>query len=309
LLSTEENIYYNATGTTYNEVNIMNSEGNIQKTYKEWRYSLGATWPNTPGTIKREVWENGVLISKTSSNPNSNSDVIVSPEYGEEYSAKTEQTTEGTSLKHSTLEQFFNNLRNSGSLGGYLIGVGNSNNDVSAGFTFDQFGGVRVNTANNQPFFVQGNLSTVGNSYTNGNQTITGNLNVSGTKNFRIDHPDDPENKYLVHAAIESDQVLNQYSGNVVTNSEGMAIVTLPDYVEKINKNFRYQLTVIGDFAQAIILKKIANNQFTIRTDKPNIEVSWEITAERNDKYLREHPFNAVQEKETENKGKLLYKK
>ncbi|HPI18986.1 MAG TPA: hypothetical protein PKY56_01315 [Candidatus Kapabacteria bacterium] len=309
LLSTEENIYYNATGTTYNEVSIMNSEGNIQKIYKEWQYSIGATWPNTPGTINREVWENGALISKTSSNPNSNSNVIVSPEYGEEYSAKTEQNTEGTSLKHSTLNQFYNQLRNSGSLGGYKIGVGSDNSDVSAGFTFDQFGAVHVNPTNNNPFFVQGNLSTVGNSYTNGNQTITGNLNVSGTKNFMIEHPDDPENKYLFHAAIESDQVLNQYSGNVVTNSEGMAIVKLPDYVEKINKNFRYQLTVIGDFAQAIILKKIANSQFTIKTDKPNIEVSWLIIGERNDIYMQENPFVPVREKETENKVKLLYKK
>jgi hypothetical protein len=43
--------------------------------------------------------------------------------------------------------------------------------------------------------------------YFKGNARITlnldvgGNLNVTGTKNFRIDDPLDPANKYLVHAA------------------------------------------------------------------------------------------------------------
>jgi hypothetical protein len=48
-----------------------------------------------------------------------------------------------------------------------------------------------------------------------GDVEILGALNVTGTKNFKIDHPLDPENKYLYHAAIESSEVLNIYSGNV----------------------------------------------------------------------------------------------
>src|SRR5207244_887193 len=35
-----------------------------------------------------------------------------------------------------------------------------------------------------------------------GDVQITGNFEASGTKNFKIDHPLDPENKYLNHAAI-----------------------------------------------------------------------------------------------------------
>ena len=45
---------------------------------------------------------------------------------------------------------------------------------------------------------------------------------------------------------------------------------------------FRCQLTVIGGrFAQAVISKKIANNQFTIHTNATNVQVSWQITAVR----------------------------
>ena len=41
----------------------------------------------------------------------------------------------------------------------------------------------------------------------------------------------------------------------------------LPAYFTALNRDFRYQLTVIGKMAQAIIDQKIANNQFRIRTE------------------------------------------
>jgi len=47
-----------------------------------------------------------------------------------------------------------------------------------------------------------------------GDVAITGSLSVSGTKHFRIDDPLDPANKYLYHAALESSEVLDLYSGN-----------------------------------------------------------------------------------------------
>ncbi len=147
------------------------------------------------------------------------------------------------------------------------------------------------------PASIDGNLTVNGNQVVNGNSNINGDQTVSGTKSFRIDHPDDPENKYLLHSCIESDEVLNQYSGNTTTNENGIAVVNLPDYIQKINIDFRYQLTVIGDFAQAIISKEISNNQFEIKTDKPNIKVSWLITAKRNDEYMKQHPFEPVRSK------------
>ncbi len=131
-----------------------------------------------------------------------------------------------------------------------------------------------------------------------GDHYVTGMLNVTGTKLFRIDHPADTS-KYLQHAAIESNEVLNQYSGNVITDAGGLATVTLPDYFHLVNIDFRYQLTVMGaSFAHAIIFSEIdANNQFVIKTDEPNTKVSWQVTAKRNDQYLINNPFSDVVDK------------
>ena len=145
---------------------------------------------------------------------------------------------------------------------------------------------------------VDANYVTVANSIYGKNADLIGNLNVQGTKNFRITHPTD-STKYLVHAAIESNEVLNIYSGNVVSDSQGFATVVLPAYFNEINTDFRYVLTVVGKtFANAIIYQEVSiNNQFVIKTSEPNIKVSWQITAKRNDVYLRNHPFIDVIDK------------
>jgi hypothetical protein len=83
--------------------------------------------------------------------------------------------------------------------------------------------------------------------------------------------------------------MMNVYNGNTTTDANGEAIVNLPSYFEAENIDFKYQLTCIGQFAQAIVLKKVANNQFTIETDKPNVEVSWQVTGVRNDLYAQKH--------------------
>lgn len=152
-----------------------------------------------------------------------------------------------------------------------------------------------------------GDVSISDDLWVAGNSYFTGDLSVTGEKNFRIDDPKDPYNKYLYHASIESDEVLNQYSGNVTTDASGTAVVTLPDYVQMININFRYQLTVIGEFAQAIISKEFSNNSFEIKTDKPNVKVSWQITAQRNDDVMKAKPFVPVRDKEPSKRGKLLF--
>jgi hypothetical protein len=133
---------------------------------------------------------------------------------------------------------------------------------------------------------------------------VDGDFTVIGVKAFTMDHPLDPENKILMHAAVESNEVINSYSGNITTDASGKATVNLPDYFGAINKDFRYQLTVVGTFAQAIISKEIINNQFEIATSIPNIKVSWEVKGVRNDARMKKFPFVAQQEKSTLQKGK-----
>ena len=140
---------------------------------------------------------------------------------------------------------------------------------------------------------------------------FSGNVNIAGTLSktagtFKIDHPLDPENKYLFHSFVESPDMMNIYNGNITTDTEGRANVTLPEYFSALNADFRYQLTVIGTFAQAIISNEIESNQFEIMTDKPNVKVSWQVTGIRHDAYAKKNRIQVEVEKEPENKGKYL---
>lgn len=138
-----------------------------------------------------------------------------------------------------------------------------------------------------------------------GNVHVDGNLSKS-SGSFKIDHPLDPENKYLYHSFVESPDMMNIYNGNATTDKNGNALVELPDYFEALNMDFRYQLTVIGQFAQAIVGKKIKGNSFKIKTDKPNVEVSWQVTGVRNDAFARKNRIKVEEEKETYNIGTYL---
>lgn len=135
-----------------------------------------------------------------------------------------------------------------------------------------------------------------------------GDLGATGVKTFRIDHPQDPTNKYLQHFSIESDEVLNVYRGNASFDENGEAIVTLENYVELVSTNFTYQLTMINGFAPVYIKEKVNNGQFIIGGGAPGLEVSWQLTGERNDPYLQQHPEkrNVVVEKREGEKGTYL---
>ncbi len=138
-----------------------------------------------------------------------------------------------------------------------------------------------------------------------------GRFAALGTKSFQMDHPLRPETHYLNHFCTEAPEPLNAYSGNVVTDAQGYATVRLPDYFETINRDFRYQLTVIDgageEFVQVRVVRKIQNNQFVIRTSKPHVEVSWRVEAIRNDRWVQEYGYQTEQEKPKEHQGKYLH--
>jgi hypothetical protein len=145
-----------------------------------------------------------------------------------------------------------------------------------------------------------------------GNVAIEGSLFVNGPVfksggTFRIDHPLDPANKFLSHSFVESPDMKNIYDGNVTTDATGRAIVNLPDYFEALNRDHRYQLTVLGQFAQAIVSRKIAGNSFEIQTDKPGVEVSWQVTGIRQDAYAQAHPIVVEEPKPAEQQGLYLF--
>lgn len=140
----------------------------------------------------------------------------------------------------------------------------------------------------------------------NGNVDVDGNLSKAGGS-FKIDDPIDPANKYLYHSFVESPDMKNIYDGNVVTNANGEAIVTLPKWFETLNRDFRYQLTAIGQFAQAIVASEITNHQFVIKTDKPNVKVSWQVTGIRQDPWANAHRIPVEEPKAGKERGAYLH--
>ena len=139
-----------------------------------------------------------------------------------------------------------------------------------------------------------------------GNVSVTGTLS-KGAGSFKIDHPLDPENKYLYHSFVESPDMKNIYDGNIVTNDNGEAVVEMPEYFEALNSDFRYQLTVLGTFAQAIVAEKIKGNRFVIKTNAPNVEVSWQVTGIRQDAFAKKNRIKVEVDKDDRERGFYLH--
>jgi len=149
----------------------------------------------------------------------------------------------------------------------------------------------------------QNGFAVSGFSPNNWSGYFQGSVNVVGTLYkssgaFRIDHPLDPAHKYLQHSFVESPDMKNVYDGVVRTNGKGFATVELPDWFHALNRDFRYQLTVMGrSFAQAIVWKELADNQFTIKTNQPSVRLSWQVTGIRKDPYANAHRIQTVMPK------------
>ena len=152
-----------------------------------------------------------------------------------------------------------------------------------------------------------------------------GRSGASGTKSLCIDHPDDPANKYLLHYATESPEVMNFYSGKVVLDAKGQAVVTLPSYFSRMNKDPRYLLTPVGapmpllhvaeeidETALAAGAKALPSEaasvcSFRIAGGEPGKKVSWRVEALRNDKWVQQNGAPAEVTKQGVEKGTYQY--
>jgi hypothetical protein len=183
--------------------------------------------------------------------------------------------------------------------GGGVLGVSVLGNGVE-GFTFASFrnnpdvAAVRGQSANGFAGLFVGRVR------------VTGFLQKAGG-GFTVDHPTDPKNKTLSHSFVESPEMLNVYSGTVTTNRAGVARVRLPAYFEALNRNFRYQLTVIGKFAHAMVFKEIKNNEFVIRTDPGRVKVCWQVTGVRKDAWAEANRIPVEETKPKAERGRYLH--
>jgi hypothetical protein len=143
--------------------------------------------------------------------------------------------------------------------------------------------------------------------YFDGNVQVNGTLTKAGGS-FKIDHPLDPANKYLSHSFVESPDMLNIYNGNVTLDSAGTAVVTLPDWFEALNQDFRYQLTPIGAPGPNLyIAQEIQGNHFTIAGGAPGMAVSWLVTGIRHDAWANAHRIPVEEDKPANERGTYLH--
>jgi hypothetical protein len=152
-----------------------------------------------------------------------------------------------------------------------------------------------------------------------GNVSITSSAGGAGTLNvlgfitkagggFKIDDPLDPENKYLYHSFVESPDMMNIYNGIIELDALGEAIVQLPAYFEALNKDFRYQLTSIGQSQPNLyVADEIQNLQFRIAGGKPHAKASWQVTGVRQDPVANANRYISEVAKEPEAKGYYLH--
>jgi hypothetical protein len=101
--------------------------------------------------------------------------------------------------------------------------------------------------------------------------------------------------------------MMDIYNGNVITDGSGRAIITLPEWFEALNRDFRYELTAIGRPAKAWVAAEVVNNSFVIQTDEPGVKVSWQITGIRHDAWANAHRIPLEEEKTEQEKGHYLH--
>jgi trimeric autotransporter adhesin len=191
-----------------------------------------------------------------------------------------------------------------GGAGVLATGGGDS---VLGGDGIDAYGGTGSYLGGNGIFAEWG--SPGGGNYAGeffGDVEIEGGLSKS-SGSFKIDHPLDPANKYLYHSFVESPDMKNIYDGTVVTDGSGTAIVTMPAWFEALNTDFRYQLTVIGQFAQAIVASEINNGSFVIKTSKSGVKVSWQVTGIRQDAWANAHRIQVEVDKAQRDQGHYIH--
>lgn len=179
-------------------------------------------------------------------------------------------------------------------------------NSSSTGTTVGVYGRV---ASNNQNAIAVYGVAANANAYAG---YFYGDVRVAGTlykdaNLFSIDHPLDPANKFLQHSVVESPDMMNIYNGNVITDETGTAWVELPEYFDALNMDFRYQLTVIGEFAQAIVGDEIQNRRFSIRTDRPLVKVSWQVTGIRKDPWAMQHRVQVEVDKLGSERGRYVH--
>lgn len=117
-----------------------------------------------------------------------------------------------------------------------------------------------------------------------------GNLSVQGSKNFMIDHPLEPEHKYLIHSCLEGPEIAVFYRGEAQLE-QGEATITLPDYFEALTRKEKRTVMLTpkleGEAPVSMLAASVVKEgKFVVRRiDDKNLSQKfyWEVKAVRAD--------------------------
>lgn len=157
----------------------------------------------------------------------------------------------------------------------------------------------------NDQAFVQLSLDTVAGGTTTFLLDKTGTTVTNGIKAFKIDHPVDPDNKWLVHAAVESDHNATCYEGSVTLDDTGAAVVQLPAWFSALNGPNSIQLTAHGVAMPGLHVAQDvdAANTFAIAGGVAGQRVDWFIQSRRRDPWARDNQMVVEPDKKDSERG------
>jgi hypothetical protein len=142
-----------------------------------------------------------------------------------------------------------------------------------------------------------------------GDMRVTGTVNPAAVVQ-QIDHPQDPEHKWLSQSLVSSGEALNVQGGTVTLDATGAATVRLPGYFSVLTgaADLRYQLTAIGAAAPNLhVSQEVTANRFEIAGGAPGQKVSWQVSGVRKDAYATAHPLRVETRKSKKDQGTLMF--
>jgi hypothetical protein len=146
-----------------------------------------------------------------------------------------------------------------------------------------------------------------------GGARVTGDVVAHGMASvaagrFRIDHPSPSGRRQtLSHGFVASDQWKTFYDGTAVLDRSGEAIVTLPSWWARLNRDPRVQLTPVGRPAGLYLAERMSENRFRIAGGEPGQEVHWQVTGVRRDPWALAHPLRVEETKRGKEAERLLH--
>jgi hypothetical protein len=102
--------------------------------------------------------------------------------------------------------------------------------------------------------------------------------------------------------------MMNIYNGNAILNEKGEAEIELPEWFGALNRDFRYQLTAVGAPGPNLyIAQKVIENKFMVAGGTAGMEVSWQVTGIRKDKWAEANRIQVEVDKKADEKGKYIH--